>query len=121
MRTDEFNDILADQLRRITDVLVDKREEYAEDGDVLCNFKAAAALQGCSVPYAIAGMMAKHTVSVYDMVFSNKPHPMEKWDEKITDHINYLILLRAAVSVNTEPPHAETRDHLHKLRQCRGD
>ena len=48
-------------------------------------------------------MMAKHTTSVYDMVESGKPYSLELWDEKITDHINYLILLRAALIDNTNP------------------
>lgn len=39
--------------------------------------------------------MAKHTVSIYDMSRANEAFPLELWDEKITDHINYLILLRA--------------------------
>jgi hypothetical protein len=46
---------------------------------------------------ACAGMMAKHTVSIYDMCGSEEPFYAEQWDEKITDHINYLILLRAIV------------------------
>lgn len=121
MNREEFNGILEDQLTRVTNVLDGKRMEYAEDGDVLCNFKSAAVLQGCSIPQAIAGMMAKHTVSVYDMIFSGQPYPEQAWDEKITDHINYLILLRAAVAYNTELPDAEAHDHLHELRRTRGD
>lgn len=83
-----------------------KQAEYAEDGDALCNFKGAARLQACSVPQAIAGTMAKPTVSIYDMIYNGRPYPIETWDEKINDHINYLILLRAAISENTEPPNA---------------
>ena len=47
---------------------------------------------------ALAGMMVKHTVSIYDMI--NNPdttYDMDVWNEKITDHINYLLLLRAVV------------------------
>ena len=42
-------------------------------------------------------MMAKHTVSVYDMCNIGDNYPLELWSEKITDSINYLILLRALV------------------------
>jgi len=42
-------------------------------------------------------MMAKHTVSIYDMCGSGEIYDIAKWDEKITDHINYLLLLRALV------------------------
>lgn len=41
--------------------------------------------------------MAKHTVSVYDMAESGQLYPIELWQEKITDHINYLFLLNAIV------------------------
>lgn len=46
--------------------------------------------------------MAKHTVSIYDMARSDDSFSLEKWDEKITDHINYLILLRAVVVEENE-------------------
>lgn len=44
-------------------------------------------------------MMSKHVVSLYDMCYSTLLHfDMEQWDEKkITDCINYLILLKALV------------------------
>lgn len=51
----------------------------------------------CDPKEALAGMMAKHTISVYDMCRSGKDYPIELWNEKITDHINYLLLLKAIV------------------------
>lgn len=43
-------------------------------------------------------MLAKHIVSVYDMCLTGSEHyGADAWDEKITDSINYLILLRAIV------------------------
>lgn len=102
MRTDQFNDVLDAQITRVQDVLVVKAAEYATE-DRLANFKKAANLRGCGIPQAIGGMMVKHTVSVYDMIESGKPYSMEMWDEKITDHINYLILLRAALVENAKP------------------
>jgi len=103
MKLDQFEGILDAQLKRVRDVLVGKRAEYAKDSDVLANFKKSAHLRGVGIPQAIAGMMAKHTTSVYDMVESGKPYSLELWDEKITDHINYLILLRAALIDNANP------------------
>jgi hypothetical protein len=96
MDTTTFNEIVDDQLQRCADVLVIKGAEYATE-DRLHNFKVAAELQGVDILESVAGMMAKHTVSVYDMCGSTEPFALEQWDEKITDHMNYLILLRAAV------------------------
>ena len=36
--------------------------------------------------------MVKHTVSIYDMLSSSSDYSSEMWEEKITDHINYLHL-----------------------------
>ena len=79
-------------------LLVDKKAEYAPGQDMLRNFKVAGEVQWRTARQALGGMMAKHTVSVYDMIRDAGPDmPIEKWDEKITDHINYLILLKALV------------------------
>ena len=46
---------------------------------------------------ALFGMLSKHLVSLSDMCMDEANHPIEKWDEKITDSINYLIILRAII------------------------
>ena len=97
MNNEAFRNNLDTIHEKIETVLGAKGEEYATDNDRLHNFKVAAGVQGITVKEALSGMMAKHTVSVYDMIADGKDHPLEKWDEKILDHINYLILLRALV------------------------
>lgn len=96
MDSKKFNTIVSDQIQRSTDTLVKKASEYATE-DRLHNFKVAASIQHCTPVQALAGMMAKHTVSVYDMCESGLEYPMALWNEKITDSINYLLLLRALV------------------------
>ena len=99
MNIDDFQKNLTWIHDQIDGVLAAKGDEYAGevDKDRLHNFKVAAATQGITTKEALAGMMAKHTVSVYDMIGDGRAHSQEKWDEKIVDHINYLILLRALV------------------------
>lgn len=97
MNAEEFNQVFQEVFRASRDVLVAKANEYADDVDRLRNFKQAAHLKGVTQREALAGMMAKHTVSVYDLCGQTFDTPLEKWDEKIIDHINYLILLRAIV------------------------
>ena len=96
MTATEFERLFEEQVERSRMVLVNKASEYATE-DRLHNFKVAAALEGKTPEQALAGMMAKHTVSVYDMAESGQPYPTELWQEKITDHINYLFLLNAIV------------------------
>lgn len=102
MNMEMFQQVLEQQLQRCRDVLGQKASEYSTEADKLHNFKVASDIQGCSVRQAIAGMMVKHTVSVYDMAVSDKTFDVAVWDEKITDHINYLILLKAAVHEEEE-------------------
>jgi hypothetical protein len=109
MKHSEFEQILKRQISMCEDVLIKKATEYQTDTDVLHNFRVAAELQGITVPMALAGMMAKHSVSIYDMC--QEPDiffTQDMWDEKITDHINYLILLRAVVRETAVP--AKTTD-----------
>ena len=97
MKTPEFNDIITAMLNHCTETLITKAKEYATD-DRLHNFKQAAHLQGITPMQALGGMMAKHTVSVYDMIASGETYPLELWEEKIGDSINYLLLLWAMVN-----------------------
>lgn len=100
MDTKRFNEVLKEKLTEADEVLGSKAAEYATDDDRLHNFKVAAQLQGNTPAEALAGMMAKHTVSVYDLIRDQveiTDIPLAMWDEKITDHINYLLLLNAIV------------------------
>ncbi|MBR2949040.1 MAG: hypothetical protein IKC46_04175 [Lachnospiraceae bacterium] len=95
----EFQDIFMKQMKACEDTLQKKKKEYAGNGtDRLGAFKTAASLQKCSAKEALAGMFAKHVVSIYEMCGTKgAPFPVPVWEEKITDSINYLILLRALV------------------------
>ena len=95
-----FEQVLKERIEKCVNVLNVKADEYATS-DRLHNFKVAAGLQGCTPIKALAGMMCKHTVSVYDLVNdqeAGKTIPIELWDEKIGDSINYLLLLTALVA-----------------------
>ena len=97
MNSEWFEKVIKEQIKTCEDVLIGKAKEYATDDDRLHNFKNAAGMMSCDPKEALAGMMAKHTISVYDMCRSGKDYPIELWNEKITDHINYLLLLKAIV------------------------
>lgn len=97
MNSNDFENVVERQIDSCKNILLNKAKEYAMDNDRLHNFKNAAGMMGCDPKEALAGMMAKHTISIYDMCRDNEPHSMELWDEKITDHINYLLLLKAIV------------------------
>ena len=91
-----FEKIFYHQVETCANVLVEKGKEYATE-DRLHNFRVAAALQGCTTTQALAGFLAKHVVSIYDLVQRDEV-TMAQWDEKIGDALNYLFLLKAIVS-----------------------
>ena len=97
MKNEEFNTVIEKQLQICKDILCKKANEYARDEDRLHNFKCAAGLLCCDPKEALCGMMVKHTVSVADMCRDEVDHPLDLWEEKITDSINYLLLLKALV------------------------
>jgi hypothetical protein len=44
------------------------------------------------------GMLSKHLISVSDMCMDEQQYSKEQWDEKITDSINYFLILCAIVA-----------------------
>ena len=95
----EVNAVFDEQVKLCADTLQRKTKEYTGDNaDRLSAFKAAAALQNCTQEQALAGMMAKHIISLYDMCFAaGVSYDLDTWNEKITDSLNYLFLLKAIV------------------------
>lgn len=99
MTLEKFNESVSNQLEFCKSLLVTKGREYAPDAEIdrLASFKAAGALQDMSSKEALCGMLAKHVVSVFEMCRTGEQYPLEKWTEKITDIINYMLILKAMV------------------------
>lgn len=96
-----FDNVANLQLAHCVDLLTQKRGEYAPDYDVLQNFKDAAAMNGNSSAEALWGYVTKQLVSVKNMVHQDTTNfSMTHWDEKLTDIINYMVLLKAIVIEN---------------------
>ena len=97
MYKDTFDMHITSQIEMCKNTLLVKSKEYATE-DKLHNFRVAAQLRHCSMEEALAGFMSKHTVSIYDMCADQNPdYTIEQWNEKITDNIVYLLILKAIV------------------------
>jgi hypothetical protein len=97
MTHEQFTRHLEARLAKTREVLAQKATEYSTD-DRMHNFHQAAAFQGITRHQALMGMLAKHLVSVQDLVratAAGKLPTVERVEEKIGDSINYLILLEA--------------------------
>lgn len=86
------------------DLLLAKGMSYSPKDDRLLNFKKAAQLQSETPIEACFGMMAKHLVSLADLVRGEWGSPENDyvWREKLADTINYCYLLWALVQEQKE-------------------
>ena len=92
----DFDTILEERLQKTREILGVKAAEYAKGANRYHNFTVAGQMASCTPAEALYGMMLKHMVSVRDLIQDNaagKSVTCKLIDEKIGDHINYLILL----------------------------
>lgn len=95
MKTQEFNELLNERLKKIPEKLGQKALEYESKSDRLHNFKVAARLSNKTPQEALWGMAMKHLVSVTDLIEGRLENNRKNIDAKIGDMLNYLILLEA--------------------------
>lgn len=97
MKSSDFDALLQNRLNQIQIVLGSKAKQYAVGDDRLYNFKRAAEILRITPQQALCGMMAKHIVSVLDLIEGSNEPTEGMIDEKVGDAINYLILLEAVL------------------------
>ena len=97
MTSIDFDKYITEQVEACLTLLVGKGEDYADNAgdDRLNHFKVAADLMEVDQKVALMGMASKHLVSVSKMCMSGKRYSLAKWSEKITDSINYMLILWA--------------------------
>lgn len=100
MTAERFEEVFNEQMDYCRDLLIQKSKEYAiKNPDRLQHFKRTAGFLKTTPEDALVGMLSKHLISVVDMCRDPEPekYPIEQWTEKITDTINYLLLLKGIV------------------------
>lgn len=103
----EFNNIVTKEIEHCKDILISKGAEYAPGAikgtaaDRLAHFRKTAVLMDSTPKAALMGMLSKHLVSVSDMCVGDRKYTAKQWDEKITDSICYLLILRALAEEET--------------------
>ena len=91
----ELEKLIEERIQTCKRVLLKKSEEYSSESDRMRNFNTAGRMLGMP-PYRVAFMyMMKHFESVYEIVVNDRPATPSVWEEKITDLINYLLLIDA--------------------------
>ena len=100
MTAERFEEVFNEQMDYCRELLIQKSKEYAiKNPDRLQHFKRTAGFLKTTPEDALVGMLSKHLISVVDMCRDPEPerYPIEQWTEKITDTINYLLLLKGIV------------------------
>ncbi len=104
MMQEKFDEIVNCKIQVIKDSLATKGQEYVQGFDRLQAFKDAAKLRNTTCEDALGGMVSKQIVSLFSMIkiatnLANHDNYVrdtyDLWEEKITDIINYMILLDA--------------------------
>jgi hypothetical protein len=99
MKQEDFDKLVDTIFSDLKTILSSKAKQYAGDQDRLDQFKRATVFTNLPAHRNLAGLMVKHTTSVYDMLqaLNLTDYPISLWEEKIYDHINYLLLLMGLI------------------------
>lgn len=96
MNNETFLRLVEDEVSLIMKTIGKKQKEYNFTEDRLDQFKKCGNFRDQHPMQALAGMLIKHTSSVYDCIDQTAEGniiDLKVWEEKITDHIIYLLLL----------------------------
>lgn len=101
MKTRDFERLSQRRCKEALDLMEQhKGPEYQRGKDRLSNFKRAAAIQEIAPEQALIGMWVKHLVSLLDLVddlAQGRKISLVQFREKLTDSINYHLLLEGLV------------------------
>jgi DUF438 domain-containing protein len=101
MNRDEFIKCKKHLLDKANKVMTAKETEYFSTDDVLANLKRIAAFRDKETPETIINLVSKQLVSISDMVNNEPmmldPIPLDVWEEKIVDSLNYIFKFYASL------------------------
>ena len=85
-------------LKKAVKVRSAKEEEYHSTTDLIGSFRKIASFRNKRVAPTIMTLVGKQFVSLSEMVDdADTVYPIEVWEEKLVDSINYLLKLYAAI------------------------
>lgn len=85
------------QMDRCNEILNKKFEEYGNHEDPFWHFERAAGMLGGTRELALMHLFAKHLTCIVEMAEDPDSYSGGQWNEKLTDAINYLLILSAMV------------------------
>jgi len=97
MKQKEFDNVVNHRLEKCKEILGVKGGIYADKNDRLKNFYDGASFNECTPEQYAHMLVTKHLVSIKDHIINNRPMSEAFIDEKITDVINYMLLIEVLV------------------------
>ena len=85
---------------KLTDAFPDDLPAEVSDNLARATVRDLLTMQLGQAEAALMGMLSKHLVSVADMCMDQRgsaAYSIDQWEEKITDSMNYLFLLKAII------------------------
>lgn len=97
MKFKDFDKIVNNELAYVQKLLTSKKAEYNLTDDRFDSFKHGAEITGWTPEQVLLGYWTKHLASIIEMVNSKEVFDDARWQEKLTDSINYNLLLLGLV------------------------
>lgn len=93
MTTGQQEKIFSEVTKKMKDIMISKAGDYANEKDVLSNFKLVAQIVGIPVELVLMVFIATKTVRLGNLLSSEKEPNNEGLDDTILDGCNYDLLL----------------------------
>jgi len=89
--------VVVTTLEKCKEVLLDRAAGYSREGDRLSQFKEIAQLLNTDARVVLIHMWMKHVHAIVSSIVDKQTYSFEWMEEKITDSINYMLLLKALI------------------------
>jgi hypothetical protein len=95
MKQKQLEKLFNARIKHCANLLLSKGKEYSDGSDRLRNFYDGSVLLGINPKQYALSLVTKHIVALKDHIMQNKEMSDEFIDEKISDIINYAVLIEA--------------------------
>lgn len=104
MNSKDLTRLVNYRIKAAKETLNTKNDIYARTSDRLSNFKTGATFLNITPEKCLFSYLTKHLSALHEFILrldDNNLTDLAEWQEKISDSINYLILLEALITERT--------------------
>lgn len=104
MKDNPMMSAIQNQMMTCEEILAKKFEDYGNHKDPYWHFNRAADLLEQTPEQVLMALFSKHLTCIVEMAEEPPYYTRERWQEKLTDAINYLLILSSMVSARYNAP-----------------